>query len=53
VGYSRGREAREIVEVIDASNSLIDGITLGAACAANFTRIEVASHVFPVADGTV
>jgi hypothetical protein len=47
VGYSRRKEARELVEVIEESNARIQGVTLGQLCASGTVVLTVACHRCP------
>lgn len=47
VGYSRRKEARELVEVIEESNRRIHGVTLGHLCADATVLLNVACHRCP------
>ena len=47
MGYSRRKEARELVEVIEESNRRIQGDTLGHLCADATVFLNVACHRCP------
>jgi hypothetical protein len=51
VGYSRRREAREIVDTIEESNRRSEDVTLAQVCSANLVVLEVACHTSPAAAG--
>ena len=47
MGYSRRKEARELVEVIEESNRRVQGVTLGQVCASGAVFLNVACHRCP------
>jgi hypothetical protein len=47
MGYSRRKEAREIVESIESADRAAAGRTLGALCAAGVMVLDVACYTCP------